>query len=109
VDGEEDRHELVVTRDFLAAWLVRDAVHAPKWRRLGLNHGDVALTVIRYAPGRPACVLLSSDLRHPPTELRRTGFPPSCASEEHRVDAPRRLPVTRRDGLPRRASVRHRR
>ncbi|TJZ56814.1 histidine phosphatase family protein [Streptomyces piniterrae] len=75
VDGEEDRHELVVTHNFLVAWLVRDAMHAPKWRWLGLNYCNAALTVIRYAPGRPATVLLSNDMRHLPTELRWTGFP----------------------------------
>ncbi|MFD9302107.1 histidine phosphatase family protein [Streptomyces sp. NPDC060048] len=76
VDAEEDRHELVVTHNFLVAWLVREAMHAPKWRWLGLNHGNAALTVIRYAPGRPASVLISNDMRHLPTELRWTGFPP---------------------------------
>ncbi|MER7566397.1 histidine phosphatase family protein [Streptomyces sp. NPDC097941] len=76
VDGEEDRHELVVTHNFLVAWLVRDALHAPKWRWLGLNHANAALTVIRYAPGRAASVLVSNDMRHLPTELRWTGFPP---------------------------------
>lgn len=76
VDGEEDRHELVVTHNFLVAWLVRDAMHAPKWRWLGLNHCNAALTVIRYAPGRPASVLVSNDMRHLPAELRWTGFPP---------------------------------
>ncbi|MEV0976346.1 histidine phosphatase family protein [Streptomyces sp. NPDC049915] len=76
VAGEEDRHELVVTHNFLVAWLVRDAMHAPKWRWLGLNHCNAALTVIRYAPRRPATVLLSNDMRHLPAELRWTGFPP---------------------------------
>ncbi|MGW6732480.1 histidine phosphatase family protein [Streptomyces sp. NPDC055013] len=76
VDGEEDRHELVVTHNFLVAWLVRDAMHAPKWRWLGLNYCNAALTVIRYAPSRPASVLLSNDMRHLPAELRWTGFPP---------------------------------
>ncbi|AVZ71175.1 histidine phosphatase family protein [Streptomyces lunaelactis] len=76
VDGEEDRHELIVTHNFLVAWLVRDAMHAPKWRWLGLNHGNAALTVIRYAPGRPASVLFSNDMLHLPAELRWTGFPP---------------------------------
>ncbi|AXL92395.1 histidine phosphatase family protein [Streptomyces sp. CB09001] len=74
-DGAQDRHELVVTHNFLVAWLVRDAMHAPKWRWLGLNHCNAALTVIRYAPGRAASVLLSNDMRHLPTELRWTGFP----------------------------------
>ncbi|MEU9325375.1 histidine phosphatase family protein [Streptomyces canus] len=76
VDGEADQHELVVTHNFLVAWLVRDAMHAPKWRWLGLNHGNAALTVIRYAPGRAASVLVSNDMRHLPAELRWTGFPP---------------------------------
>ncbi|MFH0519988.1 histidine phosphatase family protein [Streptomyces sp. M41] len=78
VEGEQDRHELLVTHNFLVAWLVRDAMYAPKWRWLGLNHGNAALTVIRYAPGRPATVLLSNDMRHLPTELRWTGFPPEA-------------------------------
>ncbi|MFE4261525.1 histidine phosphatase family protein [Streptomyces sp. NPDC056883] len=76
VDGEEDRHELVVTHNFLVAWLVRDAMDAPHWRWLGLNHANAALTVIRYAPGRPASVLVSNDMLHLPAELRWTGFPP---------------------------------
>ncbi|MET9357061.1 histidine phosphatase family protein [Streptomyces sp. NPDC006617] len=74
-DGAQDRHELVVTHNFLIAWLVRDAMHAPKWRWLGLNHCNAALTVIRYAPGRAPSVLLSNDMRHLPAELRWTGFP----------------------------------
>ncbi|BDH12796.1 hypothetical protein HOK021_39750 [Streptomyces hygroscopicus] len=76
MDGEEDRHELVVTHNFLVAWLVRDAMHAPKWRWLGINHCNAALTVIRYAPGRPASVLCSNDMWHLPAALRWTGFPP---------------------------------
>lgn len=79
VSTEEDRHDLVVTHNFLVAWLVRDALHAPKWRWLGLNHANAALTVIRYAPGRPATLLVSNDMRHLPSELRWTGFP----AEQH--------------------------
>ncbi|MFE3034491.1 histidine phosphatase family protein [Streptomyces canus] len=78
VPGGDDRHELVITHNFLVAWLVRDAMHAPKWRWLGLNHGNAALTVIRYAPGRAASVLVSNDMRHLPAELRWTGFPPEA-------------------------------
>ncbi|MFG2682035.1 histidine phosphatase family protein [Streptomyces sp. NPDC048392] len=75
-DGREDRHELVITHNFLLAWLVRDAMLAPKWRWLGLNHCNAALTVIRYSPGRLPSVLLFNDMRHLPAELRWTGFPP---------------------------------
>ncbi|MEU7376237.1 histidine phosphatase family protein [Streptomyces albidoflavus] len=75
VDGDEVRHELVVTHAFLAAWLVRDALDAPAWRWIGLNHANTGLTVIRYTPGRPAALMLFNDLGHLPEELRWTGFP----------------------------------
>ncbi|MFJ8754059.1 histidine phosphatase family protein [Streptomyces sp. NPDC102441] len=76
VEGEEPRHELVVTHAFLAAWLVRDALDAPAWRWLGLNHANAALTVIRYTPGRPAALVMVNDMGHLPADLRWTGFPP---------------------------------
>ncbi|MDX3455390.1 histidine phosphatase family protein [Streptomyces sp. ME02-8801-2C] len=76
VDGDRPRHELVVTHNFLVGWLVRAALDAPEWRWMSLNHGNAALTVIRYAPGRPSSVLFYNDMRHLPPELRWTGFPP---------------------------------
>ncbi|WP_210583147.1 histidine phosphatase family protein [Streptomyces sp. GESEQ-35] len=75
VNGDQPRHELVVTHNFLVAWLVRDALNAPNWRWIGLNHANAALTVIRYAPGRPAALLVYNDTGHLPPELRWTGFP----------------------------------
>ncbi|MFF2186077.1 histidine phosphatase family protein [Streptomyces sp. NPDC058155] len=75
VEGDEPRHELVVTHNFLIGWLVRDALDAPPWRWMGLNHCNAALTVIRYAPDRPSSVLLYNDMGHLPAELRWTGFP----------------------------------
>jgi broad specificity phosphatase PhoE len=76
VDGTEDRHELVVTHNFLIGWLVRAALDAPRWRWLGLNHCNAALTVLRYSPGRPPAVLFSNDMAHLPVPLRWTGYPP---------------------------------
>ncbi|MBC3989835.1 histidine phosphatase family protein [Streptomyces sp. AC563] len=76
VDGDEPRHELVVTHNFLIGWLVRAALDAPPWRWMGLNHANAALTVIRYAPDRPASVLFYNDTGHLPAQLRSTGFPP---------------------------------
>ncbi|MER6036143.1 MULTISPECIES: histidine phosphatase family protein [unclassified Streptomyces] len=75
VIGDEPRHELVVTHNFLVAWLVRAALDAPKWRWMGINHANAALTVIRYTPGRPPAILLFNDTGHLPAELRWTGFP----------------------------------
>ncbi|RDG35358.1 histidine phosphatase family protein [Streptomyces corynorhini] len=76
VDGDRPRHELVVTHNFLIGWLIRAALDAPEWRWMGLNHGNAALTAIRYAPGRQSSVLFYNDMRHLPAELRWTGFPP---------------------------------
>ncbi|MCI4041546.1 histidine phosphatase family protein [Streptomyces sp. TRM75563] len=76
VEGDEPRHELLVTHNFLVGWLVRAALDAPKSRWLGVNHANAALTVIRYAPGRAPALLLFNDTGHLPAELRWTGFPP---------------------------------
>jgi len=74
-EGDTPRHDLVVTHAFLIAWLVRAAMDAPAWRWMGLNHGNAALTVIHYAPARPATVLVYNDMSHLPEDLRWTGFP----------------------------------
>ncbi|KOX34329.1 MULTISPECIES: histidine phosphatase family protein [unclassified Streptomyces] len=76
VAGDEPRHELVVTHNFLVGWLVRAALDAPEWRWMGINQANAALTVIRYAPGRAPSVLLFNDTGHLPADLRWTGFPP---------------------------------
>ncbi|MFD7641663.1 histidine phosphatase family protein [Kitasatospora sp. NPDC059795] len=75
VAGGEERHELLVTHNFLIGWLVRHALDAPSWRWLGLNHGNASLTVIRWTPGRPATLLAHDDMSHLPVELRQSGFP----------------------------------
>ncbi|MFD4022064.1 histidine phosphatase family protein [Streptomyces sp. NPDC058576] len=76
VVGDEPRHELLVTHNFLVGWLVRAALDAPAHRWLGLNHTNAGLTVIRYAPGRPPALLLYNDTGHLPVGLRWTGLPP---------------------------------
>ncbi|WP_240361930.1 histidine phosphatase family protein [Streptomyces sp. MBT27] len=73
--GAAPRHELVITHSFLIGWLVRAALDAPDWRWIGLSPCNAALTVIRYAPDRPASVLLLNDMAHLPGELKWTGFP----------------------------------
>ncbi|MFI6054849.1 histidine phosphatase family protein [Streptomyces violascens] len=81
VDAAVPRHELVVTHSFLVGWLVRAALDAPDWRWIGLNPCNAALTVIRYAPDRPASVLLYNDMAHLPAELKWTGFPKEYEAE----------------------------
>jgi probable phosphoglycerate mutase len=66
---------LVVTHNFLVAWLVRHALDAPPGRWLGLNQQNAALTVIRYRPQRPPALLVHNDAGHLPPELRWTGLP----------------------------------
>ncbi|GEP36338.1 hypothetical protein NPS01_00010 [Nocardioides psychrotolerans] len=74
--GEDDSHHLVVTHAFTIGWLVRQALAAPPWRWVGLNHGHAALTVLRYDTDRPPTVVVFNDMSHLPDELRWTGFPP---------------------------------
>ncbi|MGZ0151436.1 histidine phosphatase family protein [Kribbella sp. WER1] len=73
--GSTERHELLVTHNFLIGWLVGRAMSAPDWRWLSLSHCNAALTVIRYTPGRLSSVLMYNDMSHLPSELRWTGFP----------------------------------
>lgn len=75
VAGAKPRHELLVTHNFLAGWLVRAAMSAPPWRWLGINTCNAALTVIRYVPGRLPYVMVHNDMAHLPAELRWTGVP----------------------------------
>lgn len=70
-----DVRELVVTHNFLVAWLVRHALEAPERRWIGLNHANCALTVIRYSSAGPPTVVALNDAAHLPPELRATGLP----------------------------------
>ena len=47
---EPDGCELLVTHNFLAGWLVSQAVNGPSWRWLGLNQANCAVTIIAYRP-----------------------------------------------------------
>jgi broad specificity phosphatase PhoE len=73
--ADRERVDLVITHAFTIGWLVCHALGAPGWRWWGLNHCHAGLTVIRYAPGRPASIVVLNDLGHLPPDLRWTGFP----------------------------------
>ncbi|MFG3284236.1 histidine phosphatase family protein [Streptomyces sp. NPDC048111] len=81
VPGTAPRHELVITHSFLIGWLVRSALDAPSWRWIGSHHANTGLTVIRYAPDRPAAVLLHNDMAHLPDSLKWTGYPDEFGAE----------------------------
>ena len=42
----EDRHDLLITHNFVIAWLVREALGAPEWRWLSIHQGNCGLTVL---------------------------------------------------------------
>ena len=75
--GTGEGATLVVTHNFLIAWLVRAALGAPPARWLGMNFCNAAITLIRYTRQRPPSILLYNDQGHLPEPLRWSGFPPA--------------------------------
>jgi probable phosphoglycerate mutase len=71
VTGDQDRHELLVTHNFVIGWFVRHALDAPAWRWMGLNQFNCALTIIQVTPDLPPMLITFNDLGHLPIELRR--------------------------------------
>lgn len=69
-----DRHELLITHNFVIGWFVREVMGAPDWRWLGLNVAHAALTIIRVRSAKPPVLVTFNDLGHLPAELR-TGLP----------------------------------
>ena len=69
-----DRHDLLITHNFVIAWFVREVLGAPTWRWLGLNQANCGLTIIRVRSAKPPVLVTHNDLGHLPVELR-TGMP----------------------------------
>lgn len=65
-----DRHDLIISHNFVIAWFVREVLQAPEWRWMTLDQANCGLTVIHRKPGRPWTVLTHNDLAHLPVELR---------------------------------------
>jgi probable phosphoglycerate mutase len=72
--AREDRHELLITHNFVIAWFVREVFGAPAWRWLGINQANCGLTIIRIRSAKPPVLVTHNDLGHLPVELR-TGLP----------------------------------
>ena len=68
--GGRERHDLLITHNFVIAAFVRHALDAPEWRWLGLNQAHCGLTVLRVRSGRPVTLVAHNDLAHLPFELR---------------------------------------
>ena len=69
-----ERHDLLVTHNFVIAWFVREVFGAPAWRWLGVNQANCGLTIIRVRSAKPPVLVVHNDLGHLPVELR-TGLP----------------------------------
>ena len=70
----EDRHDLLITHNFVIAWFVREVFGAPSWRWLGLNQANCGLTITRVRSAKPPVLVTHNDLGPLPAELR-TGLP----------------------------------
>lgn len=69
-----ERHDLLITHNFVIAWFVREVLGAPDWRWISINQANCGLTVLQQKPGRPWALVTHNDLGHLPVELR-TGLP----------------------------------
>lgn len=74
--AREDRHDLLITHNFVISWFVREVFGAPSWRWLGLNQANCGLTILRVRSAKPPVLVTHNDLGHLPAELR-TGLPES--------------------------------
>jgi len=64
VVGDHDRHELLITHNFVIGWFVRHCLDAPVWRWIGLNQANCAITVVRWATDRPPTLVSFNDTGH---------------------------------------------
>lgn len=72
--SREDRHDLLITHNFVIAWFVREVFGAAPWRWMGINQANCGLTIIRVRSAKPPVLVTHNDLGHLPPELR-TGLP----------------------------------
>jgi probable phosphoglycerate mutase len=70
----DDRHDLLITHNFVIGWFVRETFGAAPWRWMGVNQANCGLTIIRVRSSKPPVLITHNDLGHLPAELR-TGLP----------------------------------
>lgn len=64
VTGGDDRHELLITHNFVIGWFVRHALDAPVWRWIGLNQANCAITIVQWNSDRPPTLVSFNDTGH---------------------------------------------
>jgi serine/threonine-protein phosphatase PGAM5 len=62
--GEHDRHELLITHNFVIGWFVRHVLDAPTWRWIGLNQANCGLTTVQWDTERPPTLISFNDTGH---------------------------------------------
>lgn len=81
VVGDEPRHDLVITHNFLYRMAGASRPPASNRRWFGIDHAYPALTVIRYAHDHPLAVLLFKDTGHLPSDSAGPAFRRSFTCE----------------------------
>jgi broad specificity phosphatase PhoE len=66
----KDRHDLLITHNFVIGWFVREVFGASTWRWLGINQANAGLTIIRVRSAKPPVLVAHNDLGHLLPELR---------------------------------------
>ena len=64
VVGDHDRHELLITHNFVVGWFVRHVMDAPEWRWIGLNLANCGITVVRWESDGPPRLVSFNDTGH---------------------------------------------
>jgi probable phosphoglycerate mutase len=64
VVGDNDRHELLITHNFVIGWFIRHVLDAPHWRWIGLNLDNCAITIVQWETGRPPTLISFNDTGH---------------------------------------------
>ena len=65
-----DRHELLITHNFVIAWFVREALDAPAWRWMTLSQANCGLSIVRVRSAKEPALVTHNDLGHLAPELR---------------------------------------
>jgi probable phosphoglycerate mutase len=64
VTGVTDRHELLITHNFVIGWFVRHTLDAPVWRWITLNQTNCAITIVQWDSDRPPTLISFNDTGH---------------------------------------------
>jgi len=64
VTSDTDRHELLITHNFVIGWFVRHMLDAPTWRWIGLNQANGAISIVQWDTDRPPTLITFNDTGH---------------------------------------------